>query len=145
LAGVMLSMWMPSTPLTVPRVPLTTYVPVSPLENLASSSATEASALSEALSSYRLPSTSNCGRLYVPDAAAVPVKVSLSAAHPQTPEPTSAGSRQREGNERQPLHAAIRSFLFVHGLLTRVMPAGTPRQRADNCLLALDHGGIPPL
>jgi hypothetical protein len=42
--------------------------------------ATEASALSEALSSYRLPSTSNWGRLYVPDVAAAPVKVSLSAA-----------------------------------------------------------------
>src|SRR5262249_42917900 len=92
LAGVMLSMRMPSTPLTVPRVPLTTYVPVSPLENLASISATEASALSEALSSYRLPSTSNCGRLFVPDAAAAPVKVSLSPAYHPTAAPASATS-----------------------------------------------------
>src|SRR5262249_48281819 len=83
---------MPSTPLRVPRVPLTTYVPVSPLENLASTSATEASALSEAFSSYRLPSTSNWGRLYVPDAAAVPLNVSLSAAHNPTAEPASATS-----------------------------------------------------
>src|SRR6516165_9809925 len=86
----MLTTMMPSTPLTAPRGPLTTYVPVSPLENLASVSATEASALSDAFNSYRLPSTSNCGRLYVPDAAAVPVKVSLSAAQNPTAEPTSA-------------------------------------------------------
>src|SRR5262249_1449266 len=92
LAGVMLSMTIPSLPLTVPRVPLTTYVPVSPLENLASVSATEASALSEALSSYRLPSTSNCGRWCVPDASAAPVKVSPSAACNPTAEPTSATS-----------------------------------------------------
>jgi hypothetical protein len=52
---------------------------VSPLENLPNVSATEASALSEAFSSYRLPSTSSCGRLCVPDAAAVPVKVLHSA------------------------------------------------------------------
>src|SRR5262249_2093284 len=70
---------MPSAPLTVPRMPLMTYVPVSPLENLASIFVTEGSALSEAFSSYRLPSTSNFGRLYVPDAVAAPVKVSLSA------------------------------------------------------------------
>ena len=37
--------------------------------NLASASATEASALSAALSSYRSPSTSNGGRLCVPEAA----------------------------------------------------------------------------
>src|SRR5262249_36889597 len=66
-----------------------TYVPVSPLENFARASATEASALSEALSSYRLPSTSNSGRLYVADAPAGPVKVSLSAAYNPTAEPTS--------------------------------------------------------
>ena len=91
-AGVMLSMRMSSTPLTAPRVPLTTYVPVSPLENLASASAAEASALSEASSSYRLPSTSNFGRLSVPEAAAAPVKVSLSAAYNPTAEPTSTTS-----------------------------------------------------
>src|SRR5262249_5201102 len=92
LAGVMPSTMMPPTPLMVPRVPLTAYVPVSPLQNLGSASATEVSALSEALSSYRLPSTSNCGRLCVPDAAAVPVKVSPSVACKPTAEPTSATS-----------------------------------------------------
>jgi hypothetical protein len=39
-----------------------------------------------------LPSTSNRGRLYVPNASAVPVKVSLSAVYKPTAEPTSAGS-----------------------------------------------------
>src|SRR5262249_12486539 len=92
LAAVMLSMRMPSEPLTVPRVPLTTDVPGSPLADLAHRSATEPSALSEAWSWYRLPSTSTCGRLDVPDAAAVPVKVSLSAADNPTAEPTSATS-----------------------------------------------------
>jgi hypothetical protein len=79
-AGVMLSTMMPSPPLTVPRLPTTAYVPVSPLENLASVSATEASALSEAFNSYRFPSTISSGRLNVPVLAAVPVKVSLSTA-----------------------------------------------------------------
>src|SRR5262245_37506033 len=81
---------MPSAPLTVPRVPSTTYVPASPLGNPASTSATEAPALSDAFSSYRLPSTSNCGRLYVPEAAAAPVNVSFQAAYDPTAEPTSA-------------------------------------------------------
>src|SRR5262249_10855801 len=40
----------------------------------------------------RSPARTNCGRLYVPDAAAVPVKVSLSAAYNPTAEPTSATS-----------------------------------------------------
>lgn len=46
--------------------------------------------MSDAISSYRLPSTSNSGRLNVPDLAVIPVKVSLPAARRPTTETASA-------------------------------------------------------
>jgi hypothetical protein len=129
--------------LTVPLVPLTTYVPVSPWENLASTSATAASALSEVFSSYRLPSTSNCGRLYVPDAAAVPMKVSLSAADNPTAESTSATSA-RETIDNLFMLPSL-PFVIVHGLLTLVLPAGTARGGPTNVNLLSMTRCIPPL
>ena len=90
-AGVMPSMMMPSTPLTVPRVPLTTYLAVSPLANLASIFVTEASVLLEPFSSYACRQRATAAACACPTTPRA-VKVSLSAADNPTVEPTSATS-----------------------------------------------------